>query len=150
MTNKTQLQTNNTALDALITRVNAAKNTAASLPEAGGGSGGGSVETCAVQISSEYGLKSIIYTGLDSTEQLVSVDETFLITPPMEYTLPEVVVGTSLTIYTGSSSTSATTGFNTFKASLLYHTATVASFNITAGSGEIATITIKSGAGSND
>lgn len=45
MSNKTQLQTNNTALDALITRVNAAKDTAASLPEAGGGgSGGGSVE----------------------------------------------------------------------------------------------------------
>ena len=38
MSNKTQLQTNNTILDALITRVNAAKDTAASLPEAGGGS----------------------------------------------------------------------------------------------------------------
>lgn len=35
MSNKTQLQTNNTALDALITRVNAAKDTAASLPDAG-------------------------------------------------------------------------------------------------------------------
>ena len=48
MSNKTQLQTNNSNLDALITRVNAAKNTAASLPEAGGGSGG--VETCTVTI----------------------------------------------------------------------------------------------------
>lgn len=37
MSNKTQLQTNNTKLDALITKVNAAKETAASLPEAGGG-----------------------------------------------------------------------------------------------------------------
>ena len=37
MSNKTQLQTNNTNLDALITRVNAAKDVAASLPEAGGG-----------------------------------------------------------------------------------------------------------------
>jgi hypothetical protein len=36
MSNKTQLQTNNNALEALITRVNAAKDTAASLPEAGG------------------------------------------------------------------------------------------------------------------
>lgn len=36
MSNKTQLQTNNTNLDALITRVNAAKNIAASLPSAGG------------------------------------------------------------------------------------------------------------------
>lgn len=41
MSNKTQLQTNNTALDALITRVNAAKDVAASLPEAGSGGGGG-------------------------------------------------------------------------------------------------------------
>ena len=46
MSNKTQLQTNNTALDALIARVNAAKDTAASLPEAGGGS----VETCTVTV----------------------------------------------------------------------------------------------------
>lgn len=50
MSNKTQLQTNNTALDTLITRVNAAKDTAASLPEAGGG--GGSVKTCTVTIRS--------------------------------------------------------------------------------------------------
>ena len=38
MSNKIQLQTNNDNLDALITRVNAAKDVAASLPEAGGGS----------------------------------------------------------------------------------------------------------------
>ena len=38
MSNKQQLQTNNEKLDVLITRVNAAKDTAASLPEAGGGS----------------------------------------------------------------------------------------------------------------
>lgn len=48
MSNKVQLQTNNTALDALITRVNAAKNTAASLPEAGGSGGEVSVKTCTV------------------------------------------------------------------------------------------------------
>lgn len=46
MSNKTQLQTNNTNLDALIARVNTAKDTAASLPEVGsGGSGGASIET---------------------------------------------------------------------------------------------------------
>lgn len=46
MSNKTQLQTNNASLDALISRVNAAKDTAASLPDAGGGGsgGGGGVE----------------------------------------------------------------------------------------------------------
>lgn len=38
MSNKTQLQTNNANLDALISRVNAAKDTAASLPEAGSNS----------------------------------------------------------------------------------------------------------------
>ena len=36
MSNKTQLQTNNTALDGYIARINAAKDAAASLPEAGG------------------------------------------------------------------------------------------------------------------
>ena len=41
MSNKTQLQENNTALDSLISRVNAVKDTAASLPEAGSGSSGG-------------------------------------------------------------------------------------------------------------
>jgi hypothetical protein len=50
MSNKTQLQTNNTALDGYIARINAAKDVAASLPEAGG-SGGGGVETCTVVVS---------------------------------------------------------------------------------------------------
>lgn len=47
MSNKTQLQTNNTALDTLITRVNAAKDVAASLPEAGGSGG---IEVCTMTI----------------------------------------------------------------------------------------------------
>ena len=51
MSNKTQLQTNNTTLDGYIARINAAKEVAASLPDAGG-SGGASVETCTVEISS--------------------------------------------------------------------------------------------------
>lgn len=46
MSNKIQLQTNNADLQSLIDRVNAAKDIAASLPEAGGG--GGSLETCTV------------------------------------------------------------------------------------------------------
>lgn len=50
MTNKTQLQTNNTNLDSLISKINAAKNVAASLPEAGSG-GGGSIELCTVTIT---------------------------------------------------------------------------------------------------
>lgn len=54
MSNKTQLQTNNTTLDALITRVNAAKDTAASLPEAGGG--GGSIATTSVTVSGKFSM----------------------------------------------------------------------------------------------
>ena len=50
MSNKTQLQTNNTNLDTLITRVNAAKDVAASLPEAGGTGGEDNVEVVDVDI----------------------------------------------------------------------------------------------------
>lgn len=50
MSNKTQLQTNNATLDGYIARINAAKEVAAGLPEAGGG-GGGNVETCTVTIT---------------------------------------------------------------------------------------------------
>lgn len=42
MSNKTQLQENNTALDGYIARINAAKEVAAGLPEAGGSSDGSS------------------------------------------------------------------------------------------------------------
>lgn len=66
MSNKTQLQTNNATLDSYITRINAVKDIAASLPEAG--SGGGSVETCNITLNyvtgSMLGLLSISYTKL--------------------------------------------------------------------------------------
>ena len=52
MSNKTQLQTNNTALDGYIARINAAKEIAASLPEAGGGDT--EIETCVVTINGGY------------------------------------------------------------------------------------------------
>ena len=66
MSNKTQLQTNNTSLEALITRVNAAKDTAASLPEAGGG--GGSLETCTVSIAviGAYSLQAVVATTVEN------------------------------------------------------------------------------------
>lgn len=61
MSNKSQLQTNNNKLDALITRVNAAKDVAASLPEAGSGGGGsGSLETCQINLSVSGGVCSYI------------------------------------------------------------------------------------------
>lgn len=58
MSNKTQLQTNNNKLDTLITRVNAAKEVAASLPEAGSG-GSGNIETCTVVIQKDANVGSI-------------------------------------------------------------------------------------------
>jgi hypothetical protein len=75
MSNKTQLQTNNTNLDALITRVNAAKDVAASLPEAGSGSGG-SVETCNVTVvSNENATKGqdLDYFNIDYSKSRLSM-----------------------------------------------------------------------------
>lgn len=77
MSNKIQLQTNNTTLDTLITRVNAAKDIAASLPEAG--SAGGSIEICTVSIN-DYNMTTgadIIYTGFDdngNTQTIVTTN----------------------------------------------------------------------------
>ena len=81
MSNKTQLQTNNTSLDGYIARINAAKEVAASLPEAGG-SGGGSVETCIVRLSFTDFMShdppgcTIYCTFLDSTGVINSVGVT--------------------------------------------------------------------------
>lgn len=68
MSNKTQLQTNNTALDGYITRINAAKKVVASLPEAGSGSGTVSLQSKTVtptksqqSITADFG-----YDGLDT------------------------------------------------------------------------------------
>lgn len=66
MSNKSQLQTNNTNLDALISRVNAAKNTAASLPEAGGGG----VPTTYTLHGSYLLKKEAVYDGSNFTEPL--------------------------------------------------------------------------------
>ena len=66
MSNKTQLQTNNTNLDNLISRVNAAKNTAASLPEAGQGG-----EPATYTLHGSYLLKKdAVYDGSSFTEPL--------------------------------------------------------------------------------
>lgn len=89
MSNKTQLQTNNTNLDTLIARVNAAKNTAASLPEggSGGSSGGGDgIETCTVTISMdgppEPEIAAIYYTDASTlTVKSISTQETTLTVP---------------------------------------------------------------------
>jgi hypothetical protein len=69
MSNKTQLQTNNTALDGYIARINAAKDVAAGLPEAGGSGGGASIETCTVTISNESQTVKCCYTDANMTIQ---------------------------------------------------------------------------------
>lgn len=68
MSNKTQLQTNNTALDALITRVNAAKDVAASLPEAG--AGGGGARTVSVTVNNQ---SSRLVHYWDGSQQIQTV-----------------------------------------------------------------------------
>ena len=61
MSNKSQLQTNNTNLDDLITRVNTAKNTAASLPNAGS-----ATEDLNTELTTQEDLISQLSTILDS------------------------------------------------------------------------------------
>ena len=73
MSNKTQLQTNNTKLDTLIARVNSAKDVAASLPDAGGSGGGGNVETCTVTINSQK--SGSIVSGFGAYILILLVDE---------------------------------------------------------------------------
>jgi hypothetical protein len=73
MSNKSQLQTNNTTLDGYIARVNAAKEVAAGLPEVGGGSV--AVETCTFEFT-KVGFGDTIwiaYTGVDESGNMVGL-----------------------------------------------------------------------------
>jgi hypothetical protein len=72
MSNKTQLQTNNTALDGYIARINAAKDIAASLPEAGGGSGCGVIS---VNVNNTSGMP-VYYWDETGTQQSVNSSST--------------------------------------------------------------------------
>lgn len=95
MSNKTQLQTNNTALDTLITRVNAAKDVAASLPEAGGGSGGGTqtysitVDASSLSKSIDLNVLVVSYTKPDGT----AVEDALCITGIYTQTYNDVGAG---------------------------------------------------------
>lgn len=63
MSNKTQLQTNNTTLDGYIARINTAKDIAASLPNAGSeGGSGANFKTSIVTLSTPVYCN---YLGLD-------------------------------------------------------------------------------------
>lgn len=84
MANKTQLQTNNTNLDALITRVNAAKDVAASLPEAAGGE------------AVDFTINQIFFK--DMTRETVSIkqDTLSLFIPDIQKTKYVIVIGGSV------------------------------------------------------
>ena len=97
MSNKTQLQTNNTTLDGYIARINAAKDIAASLPEAGGSSSGGDVETCIITLSDETGSVIWHYTDANKTLQMhtgsgsiIVLTNTLIIYTTSNYTYPDV------------------------------------------------------------
>lgn len=78
MSNKTTLQNNNTLLANYVSRVNVAKETAASLPEAGGG-GSTAVETCSVTItggSSDYYPVNVGYTSVDTNGEIIYKHDT--------------------------------------------------------------------------
>lgn len=94
MSNKQQLQTNNTALDALITRINTAKDTAASLPEAGGGS----VETCTVTVNSHKGIYAYSYTAYRNGEYVAVATSDFRSSTTMSIVLDDIVCGSSFMI----------------------------------------------------
>lgn len=71
MSNKTQLQTNNTALDGYIARINAAKEVAAGLPEAGGSGGSGSGGTISVAVQNQS-ISPVYYWDVNGTAQEVA------------------------------------------------------------------------------
>ena len=103
MSNKTQLQTNNTNLDALITRVNTAKDTAASLPEAGGGSG---INTCTVIIDVLTGIYAWKYacTAYESDSFVMKNSDFYDGVTSSSITLTNVVCGSVITVIDTSAS----------------------------------------------
>lgn len=139
MSNKTQLQTNNTALDALITRVSAAKDTAASLPEAGG-SGGGGIETCTVQVgTSPYPSLCIGATILNDTGNI----STYCTTNGSSDTIQNVICGSVIYVYDqAGKTTSATYGVKS-----LSNISSGQIYEITANPGETAIISVVTSGG---
>lgn len=88
MSNKTRLQTNNANLQSLINKAN-------TLPEAGGGSSGGGVETCTVTITSFDTLTSYAYTAYENNNLVAKGSVSGGITP---LTLNNVVCGSAIFI----------------------------------------------------
>ena len=113
MSNKTQLQTNNTTLDGYITRINAAKEVAASLPEAGGSGSSGDIETCTVTINCypEYGAPIDIFAAMTWDGASISMT-TGGNTGSSQYIIENVVCGSILVLYGYGSGSSGSNHIN--------------------------------------
>lgn len=102
MSNATTLQTNNNKLSTNNTDLASILNTINNLPEAGGGSGGGSVETCSVDFWHCFMLGGIgwVFKHLVTYTKLVDGEITTVseIYNGMEFSLSDVVVGSNITL----------------------------------------------------
>lgn len=127
-----QLTQNTTDLDALIAKANA-------LPDAGsgGGSGGGAVETCTVEITADNGkiLNYMAITYTDGNYETV-YEMTSGVDTNAPFVLSNVVCGTSVYIQ----SSYALGGFTCTNCEMTRIEASVAMVRITAGKDSVATI----------
>lgn len=114
MSNKTQLQTNNTALDGYIARINAAKEVAASLPDAGSGGGedsGSTLETVEFYISNKpWGFSLNKIYGAMTQNGVYPASDIFYTTGDMTFYVVKgsVVIMTKNSSYSASVTTGAT------------------------------------------
>jgi hypothetical protein len=146
MSNKTQLQTNNSALDGYIARINAAKEVVAGLPEAGG-SDGGSVETCTVILKNgddQYDYFGYTATVFTNGEVSADYDVNSEYRSPTDVTITNVVCGTVMTVYVAPwiESAFAIDGDATLEFQGTYRLAPVYFFVIGKTAGSTVTITI--------
>jgi len=98
MSNKTQLQTNNTTLDGYITRINAAKEVAASLPDAGSGSGGASIDTCTVTVTCQQGYIASLVTTVKDGDNGVPYYYAPIVPSETSLTVENVVCGSPIVL----------------------------------------------------
>ena len=126
MSYKETLQQHNTDLQGLIDKANA-------LPDAGGGSGGGSVETCTVQIPASD--TTCVYTTIENDaiiSKATSITTSITITCLCESML--VLIPSRLNVY-----------FSVDKASLITYISGISFYHIDALASETVTFTIVGG-----
>lgn len=128
MSNKIRLQTNNTNLQALIDKANA-------LPEAGSG-GGGSVETCTVEITSDDGNVAMYSATTFQNGEYGCIYSQIKAYLPTPISISNVICGT----YIYLQSTYALGGFTCTNCEFFRHGSGSGYFKITANPGGVATI----------